>query len=424
MMNATNMIQLSSHQPRSFSLLQESTLGNSGTGEFDFLSALLGLQTSSEGSSLQLFEQGLVKADSNSEILDGDKALLEVFGKKKGFDELNPQILVFGGSPSAENFAKTANPIAQDLSSDSLGKGTDTHQLNLTDLFKDHLKDQVQDPFEDPLEKLKFDASLKSQSEKSPFQALQQKSKQVAAFQSAFNVSAQEIRQPERATEIRDQALSGEIIRDPMGKLNEAEELDHEIKRKDNRENETFVSESFSERSMSVDTHPALQISEKKSAPVSVPEVFQKVDSLVHSGGGKMTVFLTPPDLGQVEIQVVTKGKNVEVKVKSDNDFAKMAIEGQVADLQQSLQNQDLNLSKIEVQVTREMSPSFMENQFAGFFQNGSNPYQNSGAFQERDNLGTPWERKSLGSQSKPMVTASSALRPEYREAGRVDIRI
>jgi len=209
-----------------------------------------------------------------------------------------------------------------------------------------------------------------------------------------------------------------------MGKLNETEKLDHEIKRKDNRENETFVSESFSERSMSVDTHPALQISEKKSAPVSVPEVFQKVDSLVHNGGGKMTVSLTPPDLGQVEIQVVTKGKNVEIKVKSDNDFAKMAIEGQVADLQQSLQNQDVNLSKIEVQVTKEMSPSFLENQFAGFFQSGNNPYQNSGAFQERDNLGTPWERKSFGSQSKPMVTASSALRPEYRETGRVDIRI
>jgi len=420
-MNATNMIQLSSHQPRSFSLLQESTLGNSGTGEFDFLSALLGLQTSSEGSSLQLFEQGLVKAESNSEILDGDKALLELFEKKKGFDELNPQILVFGGSSSAENFAEGATPIAKDLSFEGLGKGTDTHQLNLKDHLKGHSKDRVQDPLEDPLEKLKFDASLKSQSEKSPFQALQQKSKQVAAFQSSFKVSAQDIRKPEIETDLGNQTLSGEITRDPMGKL---DKLDHEIKRKDNRENETFVSEGFSEKSMSVDNHPALQVSEKKAAPVSVPEVFQKVDSLVHNGGGKMTVSLTPPDLGQVEIQVVTKGKNVEIKVKSDNDFAKMAIEGQVADLQQSLQNQDLNLSKIEVQVTREMSPSFMENQFAGFFQNGNNPYQNSGAFQERDTLGTPWERKSLGSQSQPMVSASSALRPEYRETGRVDIRI
>lgn len=428
MMNTTNMIQLTSHHPHSFSLLQDSGLGKSGTEGFDFFNALLGLQTSSETNPTQLFEQGLIQSDSNPEVLESDKALLEVFGKKRGFDEINSQILVFGASLTGDSQPTSLGSadkslIGLDLSSQSSTRSKDlkseanslqTHQGN-------HL--------EDPLEKLQFEVGLKHSQENYPFDSsgsgksgrplsLQQKSRQMASFQSSFP--------PTSPILSKDQINDGSTT-EPDRTEDLFVKSSHEVKKRDHRDNEMLITESPSEDRQILDGSTKLEVSEKKFIPVSVPEVFQKVDSLVHNGGGKMTVSLSPPELGQVEIQVVTKGKNVEIKVKSESDFAKTAIENQLGDLQQSLQNQDLNLSKIEVEVTREMSPSFLENQFSGFFQNGNNPYRNAGTFQERDNLGTPWERGSSGSQSKTIASISkteTALRSSYQETGRLDIRI
>lgn len=428
MMNTSNMIQLTSHQPHSFSLLQDSSFGKSGTEGFDFFNALLGLQTSSEATPSQLFEQGLISSDSNQEILESDKTLLEVFGKKKGFDEINSQIFVFGSSlPGDSQLALKSSADKNPLDVESISKQTDlSKELQRK---ANPLSVKQVNSLEDPLEKLTFEAGLKHSKENQPVElqkmdknsqllSLQQKSKQVASFQSPFKMSASALGKVETEdTKTSEAVQTGDFF----GKS------DHEIKKKEARDNETLISEALSENRSIPDQNEKLEVSDKKFVPVSVPEVFQKVDSLVHEGGGKMTLSLTPPELGQVEIQVVTKGKNVEIKVKSESDFAKTAIENQLGDLQQSLQNQDLNLSKIEVQVTKELSPSFMENQFAGFFQNGNNSYRNAGAYQERENQGTPWERRSSGSQPRSIASVSTAempLRSGYRETGRVDIRI
>ncbi|NBT59134.1 flagellar hook-length control protein FliK, partial [bacterium] len=177
-----------------------------------------------------------------------------------------------------------------------------------------------------------------------------------------------------------------------------------------------------------VDTVQIKDVQSNKITHVPVPEVFHKVESMVHQGGGKMTLVLTPPELGQVEIHVSTKGKNVEVSVKSDNDFAKMAIESQVADLQQSLQSQDLNLSKIEVQVSREMDPSFLENQFAGFSRQG-NSYQQPEGYRQDNSSRSPWKMEAAEmdrrSSSISNINVANANRAGARwTESRVDIRI
>lgn len=132
-----------------------------------------------------------------------------------------------------------------------------------------------------------------------------------------------------------------------------------------------------------------------------------------------MTLSLTPPELGQVEIEVTTKGRNVEVSVKSDNDFAKAAIESQVADLQQSLQEHDLNLSKIEVQVSREMDPSFLENQFSGFSKQG-NFYQQSQGFSQDSLNRKSWDLAADEASPRPV----SMMQKSLTGNGRLDIRI
>ena len=97
------------------------------------------------------------------------------------------------------------------------------------------------------------------------------------------------------------------------------------------------------------------EVSKSEHKPTTVPELFRKVESMVHHGGGKMTVSLNPPALGHVEIQVTTRGRNVEIQMRSENNLAKSTLESQLGQLRHSMQVQDLNLSKLEVQVSHDM---------------------------------------------------------------------
>jgi len=161
----------------------------------------------------------------------------------------------------------------------------------------------------------------------------------------------------------------------------------------------------------------------------TLPELFEKVQSMVHHGNGKMTVALNPPDLGQVEIHVTTKGKNVEVSMKSDNDFAKSAIESSLNDLKASMEAQDLNLTKLEVQVHRDLDKQ-IQNDFASNWANQDSAFQQSRGFNRENSSESPWREpsgsaslKSIGASSR-MGASSSSSRAMSVGDGRVDIRI
>ncbi len=107
----------------------------------------------------------------------------------------------------------------------------------------------------------------------------------------------------------------------------------------------------------------------------TVPELFNRVNTLVQQGGGKMTVSLNPPHLGQVEVQVTARGKNIEIEMKSESTHAKSLLEAHASDLRQSLQTHDLVLSKMEVNVNRDFVPHSAK--FAGMMNQDTS--QNSG---------------------------------------------
>ncbi|MEZ4750112.1 MAG: flagellar hook-length control protein FliK [Bdellovibrionota bacterium] len=86
----------------------------------------------------------------------------------------------------------------------------------------------------------------------------------------------------------------------------------------------------------------------------NLQELFDGVQSLVHRGGGKMTVSLNPEHLGQMEIEVNAKGNRVSVEMISQSHSAKAAIESQLADLRTAMQSQDLILARVQVQVGNE----------------------------------------------------------------------
>jgi flagellar hook-length control protein FliK len=161
----------------------------------------------------------------------------------------------------------------------------------------------------------------------------------------------------------------------------------------------------------------------------SVPQLFQRVDSMIHQGGGKMVVSLNPPELGQVEVQVVAKGKRIEIEMKSDSERTKTLLQNHVSDLKHSMQSHDLVLSKMDVQVARETSqPTSPEkmaanagsNQFSGTFQQSFQERSDSGRLAM---LGGSQSQLSVG-RTVPVLASSGRTGSVSAAAGRVDLRI
>ncbi|NDG26225.1 MAG: flagellar hook-length control protein FliK [Proteobacteria bacterium] len=365
--------------------------------------------------------------------LDSNEALLELFDRKASRDS---SVLI--GQPMMGPVQPQVAPLTvqtvQKMESAESTMGRLDDKIPVIKSYKED-KQQVlgQNVLEDPIGQLAFNKAMYDQNRSSvnsgprskdadPQVVFDQKERMIQSYMGSK-------KQPEANADSPELAMGKVTINETRFDNEEADTIDGP-KRQTHRSEEFDV---VSDTSAPMLQNNVVTVNSKvtgleKVSHHTVPELFQKVESMVHHGGGKLTVTLTPPDLGQVEIHVSTKGKNVEVSVKSDNDFAKAAIESQVADLQQSLQNQDLNLSKIEVHVSREMEPSFLENQYAQFSGNGS-LYQQSQSSRQ-DSAKNPWQVNHLDS-SHPrnrMTTTSAvstaALHGVNQGTGRVDIRI
>jgi len=169
----------------------------------------------------------------------------------------------------------------------------------------------------------------------------------------------------------------------------------------------------------SSDVHHVEMAAGEKS---TVPELFSRVNTLIQQGGGKMTVSLNPPHLGQVEVQVTARGKKIEVEMKSESSHAKSLLETHAADLKQSLQTHDLVLSKMEVQVNRDFTPSSAK--FAGMF-NQENSQQSSGGFngEGQTRFNQPHHETPLVSRGRADFALAGG-RGGASGNGRVDLRI
>jgi len=95
------------------------------------------------------------------------------------------------------------------------------------------------------------------------------------------------------------------------------------------------------------------------SVPAQIPELLTHVETLARQGGGTMTVTLNPPELGQVQVEVTTRGKQVQVELTSDSDFAKSVLESKLGELKASIQTHDLVVSKLEVNIDRDLGKQF-----------------------------------------------------------------
>lgn len=437
------MLSASAVNSSSLTGFQREIAGSSGapeTGMFDFMNYLLGLQGQSEDWLQVATENPLSQVlKGGDESQEQDNALLNLFDKKNQ-SQLNP-IALSGLFPQANNTlinpiqikngtGESAVMMRENGSKDNLSQSAELKNALFALGNQDTQSLQMLQRNNESSDNINKE-SVNSKAQKD--NALQQYLAQQGAHSkagSSQSVYKNTVSPASQQNEGKSEASLSDALK--HSELSSKDNLKTEGRSKGHH----FDPNSMNAYALGVDSKSQAKASDLGQVEskgqvtrATLPELFEKVQSMVHHGNGKMTVALNPPDLGQVEIHVTTKGKNVEISMKSDNDFAKSAIEGSLNDLKASMEAQDLNLTKLEVQVHRDLDKQ-IQNDFASSWAGQDTAFQQSRGFQRENSSESPWREpsgstpiKSIGASSR-LGQVSSASRPMSVGEGRVDIRI
>ena len=170
----------------------------------------------------------------------------------------------------------------------------------------------------------------------------------------------------------------------------------------------------------------------------SVLGVSQNIRNLSVNGGGEIRIRLKPDHLGELHLKVSSSGKagnEIGLQIQASDERAKKILEESISSLKDSLSGQNLNLSKIEVQVSQALSAS--NGSSAGQFDsqsNSQNPFnQDLGASMDQSG-GRQFDRGAeRGESGRPEGLRSSASKAfssgqsragsrASSEAGRIDV--
>ncbi|MBM4317103.1 MAG: flagellar hook-length control protein FliK [Deltaproteobacteria bacterium] len=421
---------------------QREMAGSSGapeTGMFDFMNYLMGLQ----GQSDDLLQIGIENPlagliEKGGEKKGEDEALLSLFDKK-GRSPLDP-IALSNLFPQTQNQISNLLPIKNGTDSSAvLGLDRDTKEgfsqsaelknvlFTLGDQNGQSLQ-MLQRTAENSDNISKDSVNSKTQKENALQQYLAHQGQSRADFSKSVtkNTVTPASQQGEGKSDV---SLSDSLKHSELSSK-------HNLKTEDKSKGHYQELNSLTAFALGVDSKSQVDTSElrqgESQGPVvraTLPELFEKVQGMVQHGNGKMTVALNPPDLGQVEIHVTTRGKNVEVSMKSENDFAKSAIESSLGDLRSSMEAQELNLTKLEVHVQRDLGTQ-IQNDFASQWAGQDSAFQQSRGFPGDSSTESPWQESS-GKNSLKTIEVSSGLGVRSSDIrsmpvgnGRVDIRI
>ncbi len=226
-------------------------------------------------------------------------------------------------------------------------------------------------------------------------------------------------KQTQIPTNVAEKASAKSVVPMPVQSSPELPETAPKIKEEKKTQPDTaFLTSTTGERiqdsSTSFEAAVKPEVGHVASTPKLIPQVLPKLEDLVQQGGGKLTMLLDPPELGKLTIELTTRGKNVELSIHSDSQTTRTALEGGMADLQQALQSQDLNLTSAEVHTARESSFASMNFGQGTNHQQGQSSREGSGSFSRQTREERLWSRDLL---AETPVTRN-------RNAGRLDVRV
>jgi flagellar hook-length control protein FliK len=170
--------------------------------------------------------------------------------------------------------------------------------------------------------------------------------------------------------------------------------------------------------------------------PTLLNEVNQGVSLQALKGGGEMRLVINPPELGEIKLQIGTKNGKVDVQVTAQNESVASVIRSGSKELERSLRDESLSLTKFDVTVTPDapvaatdtrnsLSDQFLQqNQQNGFLQAGAddkgfNRWDGNQNQRQGSNAGSMAEDQGRNTASRP---DSSRTTPSRDTTRRLDV--
>ncbi len=157
-----------------------------------------------------------------------------------------------------------------------------------------------------------------------------------------------------------------------------------------------------------------------------------RIRDMSGQGGGEIRVRLKPENLGELNLHVVTHGKDVGLRIQASDEGAKKVLEESLSHLKESLANQNLTLAKVELSVASASSPANGSNlndanqsqfqQHQAFNQlMGQNSDRSDRRSQEQGGQGHAWSNSDSPSGMR-MAQAPQSRTSRTAGSGRLDV--
>jgi flagellar hook-length control protein FliK len=104
-----------------------------------------------------------------------------------------------------------------------------------------------------------------------------------------------------------------------------------------------------SNKAFSIETAAAPQSPAPTVSPQQLQDIFDKSSMLLKEGGGSIRLDLGSSEMGPLDLALDIKDKTVELRIVTHSDQAREALVQELPKLRESLQNQNLNLEKVEI---------------------------------------------------------------------------
>jgi flagellar hook-length control protein FliK len=112
-------------------------------------------------------------------------------------------------------------------------------------------------------------------------------------------------------------------------------------------------------------TNPVVQAARSQAVPF-LEQVQSGILKNMGQGVSQLTLELTPESLGKLNVMLTVKGKDVQAVIKADSPEAEKALTDNLHQIKQSLENEGLTVSKLEVRTSLQQDPSMGQQQWAG----------------------------------------------------------
>lgn len=165
-----------------------------------------------------------------------------------------------------------------------------------------------------------------------------------------------------------------------------------------------------------VETSP--EVAKSTLPPAVMKEVFDKSSLLLKEGGGSMRIDLGSKELGSVNLAVEVKDKTVEIRILAPTSHARELLATELPKLREALQNQNLDLKKVEIGLGG--GSSFSQTSSDGRSSSRRDEYQN---FEDSSIRGVGGsQRMSRGYRQVTQVSSEEA--PRINHDGAIQVRV